>query len=264
MRSPRHCGKSVSTAYYLLTSLCEEGFAVHERKGRVSRGPRAGEADRGVGEHAIQQPLHDGLAGTVDELFLRTRKRSYLGVVRGRRSRSSPSAAVRASRGCPAWALRSATTPTRWRWARWCCRCWPDAVARYVARGLTPFTPHTITSPQALAGELERVRQRRLRRGPRGVRRELLLHRGADLRLRGPVRRRARAVDHRQRLRRRSRAAGADRRRRGRRATAARTGTGDARRLPPREPDAWPRSRELASRCEKRQVLVRPDPPDLA
>ncbi len=26
-------GKSTSTAYYLLTSLCEEGFAVHESKG---------------------------------------------------------------------------------------------------------------------------------------------------------------------------------------------------------------------------------------
>ena len=29
----KELGKSVSTAYYLLTSLCEEGFAVHARKG---------------------------------------------------------------------------------------------------------------------------------------------------------------------------------------------------------------------------------------
>ena len=33
-------GKSTSTAYYLLTSLCDEGFAVHESKGlyRPARG----------------------------------------------------------------------------------------------------------------------------------------------------------------------------------------------------------------------------------
>jgi len=33
-------GKSISTAYNLLTSLCEEGFAVHESKGvyRPARG----------------------------------------------------------------------------------------------------------------------------------------------------------------------------------------------------------------------------------
>ena len=39
-RSPQALGKSVSTAYYLLTSLCEEGFAVHESKGvyRPARG----------------------------------------------------------------------------------------------------------------------------------------------------------------------------------------------------------------------------------
>ena len=40
-------GKSVSTAYYLLTSLCEEGFAVHESKGLLPARPRARAADRG-------------------------------------------------------------------------------------------------------------------------------------------------------------------------------------------------------------------------
>jgi IclR family transcriptional regulator, acetate operon repressor len=34
----------------------------------------------------------------------------------------------------------------------------PDAVARYVARGLKSFTQHTITSAQSLTVELARVR----------------------------------------------------------------------------------------------------------
>jgi DNA-binding IclR family transcriptional regulator len=75
-------GKSLSTAYYLLTSLCEEGFAVHESKG-VYR-PALG-LEQLTGAAGQTSPLHDGLAGTVDELFLRTRKRSYLGVVRAGR-----------------------------------------------------------------------------------------------------------------------------------------------------------------------------------
>ena len=34
-------GKSVSTAYYLLTSLCAEGYAVHERRGVYRAAQRA-------------------------------------------------------------------------------------------------------------------------------------------------------------------------------------------------------------------------------
>ena len=66
-------GKSTSTAYYLLTSLCEEGFAVHESKG-LYRPARGLEELTAVAEESGQ--LGDGLSGTVDELFLRTRKRS--------------------------------------------------------------------------------------------------------------------------------------------------------------------------------------------
>src|SRR5258708_38834643 len=64
-------GKSVSTAYYLLTSLCEEGFAVHEARGiyraAPSEPPAAVPGDR---------------SSAVDELFLKTHKRPYLGIVR--------------------------------------------------------------------------------------------------------------------------------------------------------------------------------------
>ncbi len=63
-------GKSVSTAYYLLTSLCDEGFAVHESKG-VYRPARGLSELTSVAEPP--SPLHEGLAGTVDE---RNRRRA--------------------------------------------------------------------------------------------------------------------------------------------------------------------------------------------
>ena len=63
-------GKSVSTAYYLLTSLCEEGFAEHDG-GRYRLRPPAPE------------PAAPGdLTDAVDELFRRTHKRAYLGCVK--------------------------------------------------------------------------------------------------------------------------------------------------------------------------------------
>lgn len=81
-------GKSISTAYYLLRALCEEGFAVHD-------------AGRGVYRaaiHGIESQTSDGtgasgdrpgdrrrelsLAALADELFAHTRKRSYVGVLR--------------------------------------------------------------------------------------------------------------------------------------------------------------------------------------
>ena len=67
-------GKSTSTAYYLLTSLCEEGFAVHESKG-VYRKAEGLEELEGLEHREGAAPLAGGLAGAVDELFARTRKR---------------------------------------------------------------------------------------------------------------------------------------------------------------------------------------------
>ena len=68
-------GKSASTAYHLLASLVEEGYAVHEgglfRAQHEPTTPPPAETDR----HALED--------AVDDLFLRTHKRCYLGVVRG-------------------------------------------------------------------------------------------------------------------------------------------------------------------------------------
>jgi len=156
----KELGKSVSTAYYLLTSLCEEGFAVHESKGVYRRARGLEELTAAVGEHTHSGPaLHEGLAGSVDELFLRTRKRSYLGVVKAGRIEI---VAFCGRQGVPRMpGLGSEIRDSAHALAMGkvvLSLLSPSAVARYVARGLTPFTPLTIVSPDQLAAELEQVR----------------------------------------------------------------------------------------------------------
>jgi IclR family transcriptional regulator, acetate operon repressor len=156
----KELGKSVSTAYYLLTSLCEEGFAVHESKGVYRRARGLEELTAAVGEHANPNPaLHDGLAGSVDELFLRTRKRSYLGVVKAGRIEI---VAFCGRQGVPRMpGLGSEIRDSAHALAMGkvvLSLLSPSALARYVARGLTAFTPQTIVSPDQLAADLEQVR----------------------------------------------------------------------------------------------------------
>src|SRR5215210_8278292 len=68
-------GKSGSTAYYLLASLVEEGYAAHEGGLYLPRAHAPASAAPADGRHALED--------AVDDLFLRTHKRCYLGVVRG-------------------------------------------------------------------------------------------------------------------------------------------------------------------------------------
>jgi DNA-binding IclR family transcriptional regulator len=153
-------GKSVSTAYYLLSSLCEEGFAVHESKGlyRPARGLE--ELTGAVAEITPGHALHEGLAGTVDELFVRTRKRSYLGAVRPGRIEII---AFRGRQGVPRMpGLGSEIRDNAHALAMGkvvLSLLGPRGLARYVARGLKTFTPYTITSPEALEAELRQVRE---------------------------------------------------------------------------------------------------------
>jgi DNA-binding IclR family transcriptional regulator len=145
-------GKSVSTAYYLLTSLCEEGFALRDPSGGRYRLPRAGAAEAVLG---------GGLERAVEELFLRTHKRSYLGriergaleivAVRGRQGMPRmPGLGSRVEDGAHALAMGKivlALLPE-------------EARCRYVQRGLRAFTPATIVDPDALSSELDEVRRR--------------------------------------------------------------------------------------------------------
>ena len=145
-------GKSGSTAYYLLASLVEEGFAVHEGglyRARHDVAPAAPSpaADRHVLEDAV------------DDLFLRTHKRCYLGVVRGGvieitvvRGRQGiarmPGLGTQITDNAHALAMGKVVL----------ARLRPAALARYVARGLPRYTPSTINSAEALARELRDVR----------------------------------------------------------------------------------------------------------
>jgi acetyl-CoA synthetase len=150
-------GKSVSTAYYLLTSLCEEGFAVHESKG-VYRPARGLEELTAAAEP--RSALHEGLAGTVDELFLRTRKRSYLGMVKPGRIEI---VAFRGRQGVPRMpGLGSEIRDSAHALAMGkvvLSLLGPRALGHYVQRGLKAFTPQTITASGALAQELQQVKR---------------------------------------------------------------------------------------------------------
>lgn len=151
-------GKSVSTAYYLLTSLCEEGFAVHEAKG-VYRPAMGLEALTAVAE--TTSALHEGLETTVDELHRRTRKRSYLGIARPGRIEI---VAFRGRQGVPRMpGLGSEIRDNAHALAMGkvvLSRLGARGLAQYISRGLRGYTEHTIIAGAELEAELETVRER--------------------------------------------------------------------------------------------------------
>jgi acetyl-CoA synthetase len=147
-------GKSVSTAYDLLASLYEEGFARHEPgHGYRLSAPAAIDIRTPEPSHA------KALSRAVDELFSRTRRRSYLGRVE---AGAIVITAVCGRQGIP----RVPGLEPR-------IGCNAHAVAmgkvvlsllpehsrrRYIERGLRSYTPRTITSPQTLMAKLAQVR----------------------------------------------------------------------------------------------------------
>jgi DNA-binding IclR family transcriptional regulator len=152
----RVVGKSTSTAYYLLVSLCEEGFAVHDRDGRYRIDTRA----QALAVEPDMEPLPDTGARAVEALFARTRKRSYFGVVR---AGAIEIAVVRGRQGVakmPGLGTQIRENAHALAMGKVVLARLPEAaLARYARRGLPAYTPGTITDPLALAADLERVRQ---------------------------------------------------------------------------------------------------------
>jgi acetyl-CoA synthetase len=147
-------GKSVSTAYDLLASLLEEGFAVHEPgRGYVLC------AEATIGTRAPERSHSEALSRAVDELFARSHRRSYLGQVEagaivitavcGRQGIPRvPGLEPRIGRSAHALAMGKVVLSLLPHEAR----------QLYIEGGLRMYTPRTITFPEALMAELDQVR----------------------------------------------------------------------------------------------------------
>ena len=146
-------GKSVSTAYNLLASLCDEGVAERLPGGLYHlsdefRETVAEESDR-----------HD-LSGVVDDLLARTHKRAYLAVLRGGHLR------VVLERGLQGMPKLPGMNPEIRDNAHALAlgklvlaRAPAEALERYLSGGLTRFTPDTITDADVLRSDLRRIRR---------------------------------------------------------------------------------------------------------
>jgi DNA-binding IclR family transcriptional regulator len=147
-------GKSTSTAYNLLDTLCDAGYASHAGDGSYRLAARAAQLVP-VANHAM--PV--GLAAIVDEVFARTHKRVYLAgahsgqiVIAREQGRQGmpliPNLGTRITFKAHALALGKvalALAPER-------------TLSRYMSHGLPAFTPATITSPETLARQLADIR----------------------------------------------------------------------------------------------------------
>jgi DNA-binding IclR family transcriptional regulator len=150
-------GKSVSTAYNVLASLCDEGVAVRRAGGVYGLAPEFRHVVAGGVED--EAALND-LSGVVENLLARTHKRAYAAVVRAGVLRVVIERGLQGMPKLPgmdpvirdnahALALGKvvlALSP-------------PEAVDRYISHGLRPFTPNTITGADELRAELKAIRR---------------------------------------------------------------------------------------------------------
>jgi DNA-binding IclR family transcriptional regulator len=152
-------GKSVSTAYNLLASLCDEGVAAHHPGGVYRLAP--GFRDTILTGVARAAELHD-LSGLVVDLLARTHKRSYLAVVRDGGVEIVHERGLQGMPKLPGLEPRLHDTAHALAIGKVVLALGrPELVERYVAHpGLRRFTASTITEPDALRAELETVRRR--------------------------------------------------------------------------------------------------------
>jgi acetyl-CoA synthetase len=148
-------GKSTSTAYNLLDTLCHERFVFHADDGSYHLTTEA------VG--FVPAPglsgLPSGLGGLLDELFARTRKRVYLAaahsgqvvipLARGRQGMPLiPGLGPRIGENAHALALGKVALSL----------LDERGLERYISHGLRAFTPATIMSPDRLRAQLADIR----------------------------------------------------------------------------------------------------------
>ena len=155
----RALGKSVSTAYNLLASLCEEGVARHDLGGVYRLAPGFRDA---VNAGAARRPpeQHD-LSGLVDHLLAATHKRSYAAVVRHGELEIVLERGLQGMAKIPGLRPRPGDALHALALGKVVLALGGEvALARYAAdHGLRAFTPSTITALPALRAELDAVRQ---------------------------------------------------------------------------------------------------------
>jgi acetyl-CoA synthetase len=152
-------GKSVSTAYNLLVSLCDEGVAVHHSGGLYRLAP----AFREMVAHGTVKPHSDrqDLSAAVADLLARCHKRSYLGVVRAGALHLVLERGQQGMPKLPGLGDRIATNAHALALGKVVlAMAPPEAAERYVRAGLRRFSSHTITDPDELRDELREVRRR--------------------------------------------------------------------------------------------------------
>src|SRR4051794_6384405 len=146
-------GKSVSTAYNLLASLCDEGVAERLPGGLYHLAP-------GFRETVAEESDRHDLSGVVDDLLARTHKRAYLAVLRGNQLKVILERGLQGMPKLPgmnpeirdnAHALALGKVVL--------ARAPADALERYLSAGLKRFTEDTITDPDVLRTELRRARR---------------------------------------------------------------------------------------------------------
>jgi DNA-binding IclR family transcriptional regulator len=148
-------GKSTSTAYNLLDTLCQERFVVHAEDGSYHLTTEAA----GFVPAPGARDLPTGLGGLLDELFARTRKRVYLAaahsgqvvipLARGRQGMPLiPGLGPRIGENAHALALGKVALSL----------LDEHGLERYVSHGLRAFTPATIVSPDRLRAQLADIR----------------------------------------------------------------------------------------------------------
>jgi DNA-binding IclR family transcriptional regulator len=148
-------GKSPSTTYNLLDTLCQERFVLHAANGAyhlTSEAANLVPVDRG-------RQLPAGIEGVLDELFHRTHKRVYLAaarsgqviipLVRGRQGMPViPGLGARIGANAHALALGKVALSL----------LSEPALERYIGHRLRAFTPATIVSADELRAQLAEIR----------------------------------------------------------------------------------------------------------
>lgn len=146
-------GKSVSTAYNLLASLCEEGVAIRRPGSVYALAPEFRSVIAGAGE------LTD-LSSLVDDLLARTHKRSYLAVPDSGHLRVVVERGVQGMPKLPGMHAEISDNAHALALGKVVLALAPaEAVDRYIDAGLRGFTRNTITDPDELRLELRRIRR---------------------------------------------------------------------------------------------------------